>query len=107
MSRDYFVYILANASRMLYVGVTNNLKRRVYEHRNQVIPGYTSRYGIKRLIWFEETPNVQAAITREKQIKGWIRAKKVALIESQNPAWNDLSAGWYDDAIRTEPNKLD
>ena len=85
MSREYFVYILANASRMLYVGVTNNLKRRVYEHRNQVIPGYTSRYGIKRLIYFETTPNVQAAITCEKQIKGWIRAKKVVLIEAQNP----------------------
>jgi putative endonuclease len=104
MNPDYFVYILANASRMLYVGVTNNLKRRVYEHRNQVIPGYTSRYRINRLIWFEETPNVRAAITREKQIKGWIRAKKVVLIEAQNPAWNDLAAGWYDEAITTEAN---
>jgi putative endonuclease len=66
-----------------------------------VIPGYTSRYGIKRLIWFGATPHVHAAITREKQIKGWIRAKKAALIESQNPARIDLAAGWYDVAITT------
>jgi putative endonuclease len=87
---------------MLYVGVTNDLKRRVYEHRHKSIPGYTRQYGISRLIYFETTPNVQAAITREKQIKGWIRAKKVVLIEAQNPAWIDLAAGWYDDSITTK-----
>ncbi len=97
MIHDYFVYILANRTGMLYVGVTNDLKRRVYEHRHGGAPTYTRRYEISRLIYFETTPNVQAAIAREKQIKGWIRAKKVALIESQNPDWADLSAGWYDD----------
>jgi putative endonuclease len=97
MTRDYFVYILANGSRMLYVGVTNDLKRRVYEHRRKVMPGYTRKYNISRLVYFESTPNVSAAIAREKQIKGWIRAKKLALIESQNQAWTDLSDGWYSD----------
>ena len=97
MTRDYFVYILANGSRMLYVGVTNDLKRRVYEHRKKVMPGYTRQYNISRLVYFESTPNVSAAIAREKQIKGWIRAKKLALIERKNPEWADLSEGWYDD----------
>ncbi len=95
-TRDYFVYILANPTRMLYVGVTNDLKRRLYEHRNKLIPGYTRQYSISRLVFFETTPNVSAAIAREKQIKGWIRIKKLALIESQNPAWSDLSAAWYE-----------
>jgi putative endonuclease len=97
MIHTYFVYIIANPSRMLYVGVTNDLRRRVYEHRSKTIPGYTRQYAIAQLIYFETTPNIQAAIAREKQIKGWIRAKKVALIESQNPTWADLSAGWYTD----------
>jgi len=95
MPQDYFVYILANPARMLYIGVTNNLQRRVSEHRSQAIPGYTRQYSITRLIYFETTANVKAAIAREKQIKGWVRAKKVALIESQNKEWADLSEGWY------------
>ena len=85
---------------MLYVGVTNDLQRRLYEHRHKGGPSYTRRYEISRLIYFEMTPRVQATIAREKQIKGWVRAKKVALIESQNPAWADLSTGWYDEGAR-------
>ena len=77
MPRDrYFVYIMTNVSRTLYTGVTNNLVRRVYEHKNKIIPGFTSRYNITELVYFEETSDVQAALTREKEIKGWRRAKK-------------------------------
>ncbi len=99
--QNYFVYILANSNKMLYVGVTNDLERRVYEHRLKFVPGFTRRHDISRLVFFEMTPSVTAALAREKQIKGWIRAKKLALIESQNPAWSDLSAGW------TEPTGTD
>ena len=92
--REYFVYILANRSGTLYVGVTNDLARRLYEHREKLIPGFTSHYHIDRLVYFEHTPDVRAAIAREKQIKRWRREKKVALIESVNRDWKDLSAGW-------------
>ena len=95
--RHYYVYIMANAVKTLYTGVTNNLERRAYEHKHGLVPGFTSRYGLTRLVCFEETSDVLAAITREKQIKGWLRRKKLALIESQNPGWEDLSSGWYDD----------
>jgi putative endonuclease len=95
MTREYYVYILSNASRRLYVGVTNNLERRVYEHKHKLMPGFTSEYNINRLVYFEITTDVSAAIAREKQIKGWLRRKKLALIESQNPTWEDLSAGWF------------
>ena len=88
---------MANAVKTLYTGVTNDLERRVYEHKHHLVPGFTSRYGLTRLVYFEETSDVLAAITREKQIKGWLRRKKLALIESQNPEWEDLSSGWYDD----------
>lgn len=89
--RRFYVYILTNASRTLYVGVTNDLVRRVWEHRNKTVPGFTSKYHVTRLAWFEETRNVAAAIAREKQIKGWRRAKKLALIDSANPGWRDLA----------------
>ncbi|HEU5013194.1 MAG TPA: GIY-YIG nuclease family protein [Roseiflexaceae bacterium] len=91
----YYVYIMANRSRTLYTGVTNNLERRVYEHKHKFIPGFTTRYNINALVFFEETPDVIAAISREKQIKGWIRAKKIALVEQFNPEWRDLSAEWF------------
>ena len=102
MFHDYFVYILANGSRMLYVEVTNDLKRRIYEHRQKRLPGYTRKYHISRLVYFETTPNVNAAIAREKQIKGWIRAKRLALIETKNPGWADLSEGWREDRAGTD-----
>ena len=94
--REYFVYILSSKSKTLYTGVTNNLERRVYEHKHKLIPGFTSRYNISRLVYFEATSDIRAAIAREKQIKGWTRSKKVALIEAMNPEWHDLSLGWYD-----------
>ena len=90
----YYVYIMTNRSRMLYTGVTNNLERRVYEHKHKLLPGFTERYNITLLVYFEETSDVCAAITREKQIKGWLRDKKLALVEAVNPMWDDLSAGW-------------
>lgn len=80
---------------MLYTGVTNNLERRISEHKNHLIPGYTKKYDITRLVYFEETNDVTSAITREKQIKGWLRIKKISLIESMNPDWRDLSENWW------------
>jgi putative endonuclease len=91
---QYCVYIATNGSKTLYTGVTNDLKRRMFEHRNSLIPGFTSKYRIDRLVHFETTSDVRAAIAREKQIKGWKRVRKVALIEAENPRWLDLSKEW-------------
>jgi putative endonuclease len=93
--REYYVYIMTNRSRTLYVGVTGDLRRRVYQHKHKLVPGFTSRYNIDRLVYFDCTNDVRAAIAREKQIKGWLRAKKIALIEAQNPHWEDLSESWF------------
>jgi putative endonuclease len=82
---------MASQSCTLYVGVTRDLERRVYEHKHKLVPGFTSKYNINRLVYFEATSDVKAAIAREKQIKGWVRDKKVALIRSVNPDWRDLS----------------
>jgi putative endonuclease len=90
------VYILTNLSRTLYTGVTNDLVRRIYEHKQKIVPGFTQKYNVNQLVFYEETGDVNAAIAREKQIKGWTRAKKIALIESMNPEWKDLSDGWYE-----------
>lgn len=88
----YFVYILTNRThRSLYVGVTGNLSRRLYAHKNELIDGFTKKYHIHQLIYFEQTSDINAAIAREKQLKGWTRAKKNALIETVNPTWADLS----------------
>jgi putative endonuclease len=92
---SYYVYILTNKSKTLYAGVTNDLERRIYEHQNKLVPGFTLQYNITRLVFFESTPDVRAAIAREKQIKGWTRQKKIALIESTNPRWRDLSVDWF------------
>ncbi len=92
---SYFVYILASRSRTLYVGVTRDLPRRLHEHRSGRPPGFTSRYRITRLVHFEQTPDARSAIAREKEIKGWRRAKKVTLIEAENPTWKDLSEDWH------------
>jgi putative endonuclease len=94
--KQYYVYIMTNRSRTLYTGMTNDLNRRVWQHRKKIIAGFTQKYNITRLVYYEETPDVRAAIAREKQIKGWLRAKKIALIEASNPDWKDLSEGWYD-----------
>jgi putative endonuclease len=89
-SRTYHVYIMSSASRRLYVGVTGNLVRRVHQHRTGELEGFSKKYQMKRLVYAEPTSDVRDAIEREKQIKGWLRAKKIKLIESQNPQWRDL-----------------
>ena len=76
---------------MIYIGVTNDLNRRLYEHKNKIIQGFTQKYNLNKLVYFEETNDINAAISREKQIKGWLRKKKIVLIESMNPGWKDLS----------------
>ncbi len=88
---NYFVYILSNKKRgTIYIGVTNNLKRRLYEHKNGLIGGFTKKYNIKTLVYFETTADIQSAIAREKKLKKWNRAWKIALIEKTNPEWKDL-----------------
>ncbi|MBV9889089.1 MAG: GIY-YIG nuclease family protein [Acidobacteria bacterium] len=91
MSRDYCVYILANRSRNLYTGVASDLERRMIEHRDGLVAGFTTRYRIFRLVYFEVFADVTAAIAREKEIKGWRREKKIRLIERNNPTWADLA----------------
>ena len=94
MARAYFVYILASDSRELYVGITNDMWRRLGEHRAGLDPeAFTSRHGITRLVYCETTPDVGAAIRREKQIKGWTRNRKLALVEVSNPDWRNLGEG--------------
>ena len=93
MSRSYYVYTLASRSRTLYTGVTDNLERRMIEHREGHVPGFTTRYRIFRLVHFEEFGDIGAAIAREKEIKGWRREKKVWMIERKNPTWVNLAEG--------------
>lgn len=92
----YHVYIMASASRVLYTGVTNDLERRVCEHKTKQIPGFKSRYNVNRLVFCEAFGDIRDAIAREKQIKGWLRRKKIALVEQQNGTWKDLAWGWFD-----------
>ena len=93
--RQYYVYILTNKdNRVLYTGVTNDLARRLYEHRNKLVDGFTKRYNVTKLVYFEVTTNVESAITREKQIKGWSRKRKLDLIQTANPEWRELSEDW-------------
>lgn len=100
---EYFVYILANQTNVaIYTGITNNLERRLWEHKNYADPGsFTARYKINKLVYFETTPNVKAAIAREKEIKSWSRKKKNKLIESKNPNWNDLKKTDCRASVRT------
>jgi len=91
----YWVYILANTpSGTLYVGVTSSLRRRVWEHKTGAYPGFTKQYDLKLLVHFEEFRDVRAAINREKEIKGWVRKRKIALFRETNPFWQDLAADW-------------
>jgi putative endonuclease len=99
VARTYFVYIMASASRVIYTGVTNDLQRRVWEHKTKQIPGFTCKYNVTRLVFYEEFERVEDAIAREKEIKGWLRKKKVALIEKSNGTWKDLSWGWFDSEV--------
>jgi len=91
MYRKYDVYLLSNTSRIIYTGVTNNLERRVKEHQQKRIEGFTKKYNLHKLVYYEEFQNPKRAIAREKEIKGWRREKKVQLIETHNPGWSDLS----------------
>lgn len=93
---SYFTYMMASRSRTLYIGVTGDLLKRVFQHKWKEHGGFTARYNCDRLVWFERHQYVQKAIAREKELKGWSRAKKIALIESVNAAWVDLSRQWYD-----------
>jgi|SRR5688572_10654141 putative endonuclease len=96
LRRSYWVYIMTNKPNgTLYVGVTNSIERRVWEHRSGGVPGFTKRYRLTKLVHFEEHSDVNDAIAREKQLKGWLRAKKVALIEEANPRWDDLAKDWF------------
>jgi putative endonuclease len=92
---EAYVYMMANHSRTLYAGVTSDLERRVYEHKHKLIEGFTSKYNITKLVWYEVFPDIEQAIEGEKRIKGWVRRKKIAMIEAQNPHWEDLSERWY------------
>ncbi len=94
LDQQYYVYILASSpGGTLYIGVTNNLLRRVYEHQEGLVPGFTSRHGVHRLVYFEAFEDVETAIQREKRLKAWNRAWKIRLIEENNPNWDDLYIG--------------
>jgi putative endonuclease len=95
MSRTFFVYILASRSLNLYTGITGDIRRRVTQHRSALVPGFTQRYKINRLVYFEMFADPRLAIAREKEIKGWRREKKLALIQSRNPTWIDLAEEWF------------
>ena len=91
----YFIYILSNwDDSVLYIGVTSNLEKRLYEHRNHLVDGFTKKYNVQKLVYFEESYDVKSAIAREKQLKGWTRKKKNELIKKDNPKWKDLSLNW-------------
>ncbi len=95
-TKRFFVYIMTNSPKgaILYTGITGNLQRRVWQHKNKLVPGFTSRYKLTRLVYFEVFIYPDAAIAREKEIKGWRRSKKIKLIESMNPRWEDLAKAW-------------
>jgi putative endonuclease len=104
VAREFFIYIMASPTRNTYIGVTNNLERRVWEHKNGATLGYASKIGATKLVYVETYPDIRDAIAREKDLKDWRREKKIALIESQNPFWNDLSRGWYEERSRCKTN---
>ncbi|MDX9913650.1 MAG: GIY-YIG nuclease family protein [Candidatus Moranbacteria bacterium] len=96
--KSYYVYILTNKKDgVLYIGVTNNLERRIYEHKNKKIKGFTEKYNLDRLVFYEDNSDVAFAIQREKQLKKWNRKWKINLIEKNSPNWNDLAVSWYGD----------
>jgi len=114
LEKGYYVYVMSSQRRVLYVGVTNHLVRRVFQHKTGAVEGFSSRYKVTQLVYYESLGDVRNAISREKEIKGWIRQKKITLIESVNPKWKDLSAGWFnpqpDEKLRkvfVSANRLD
>lgn len=103
--KQYYVYMLTNRwKNVLYTGVTNSLEKRVWQHKNKAIPGFTKKYNCDRLVYFEQYNEIDQAIAREKQIKGWIRAKKNALIAAHNPEWNDLAEDWFRSSAEGGPS---
>ncbi len=94
--KEYYVYIMSNKRGALYTGVTNDLLRQVYQHKNKLTEAFTQKYNITQLIYFESSDDVTTAFTREKQIKGMLRSKKIDLIKTMNPKISDLSDGWFD-----------
>jgi putative endonuclease len=110
-NKSYWVYILTNKPHgTLYIGVTNSLDRRIWQHKTKALEGFTKRYGLNRLVYFEEFRDVTNALNREKELKGWLRVKKIALIQKDNRLWRDLSDGWYDgqmdSSLRSEWQKI-
>lgn len=102
-SNTYYVYFMNSPSGTLYTGITNDLRKRVYQHKHKLIKGFTQQYNVVRLAYFEETPDVNSAIAREKEIKGWRRSKKIELIKTMNPQWKDLAEEWYEE---TDPDQV-
>ncbi len=97
--KNSYVYILASGKNgTIYIGVTSNLMKRMYEHKNKIIEGFTSKYSVHNLVYYEDCLSISTAIEREKQIKGWVRKKKIILIETNNPEWKDLSEEWFMDS---------
>ena len=93
---QYYVYIMTNKSGTLYVGMTDNIKKRVCDHKNKLVEGFTKKYNINKLLYFGTFGDIYSAIAREKTIKGWLRKKKIELIRATNPGWTDLSQDWHD-----------
>ena len=97
MDKTYYVYILASKRNgTLYIGVTNNLERRMYEHKNKLIGGFAKKYNVDKLVHYEVTNDIRVAIQREKRLKKWYRKWKIELIEKENPEWKDLSKDWFE-----------
>jgi len=95
MEKSYYVYLITNwNNKVIYIGVTSNLERRLYEHKNRLADGFTKKYNINKLVYFEETTDIKSAIAREKELKGWRREKKNRLVESSNKDWKNLSEDW-------------
>ena len=102
-NHQYYIYILASKIRgTLYIGVTNDLQRRVYEHKMGIKKGFTQKYGVHKLMYFETFQNIEEAITREKNMKKWKRDWKIKLIEKENIKWSDLAKDWYDDILHDQ-----
>ena len=104
---NFFVYIVSSNSKRIYIGMTNDLDRRLYEHKHKLIKGFTAKYNMDKLVYYEVFSSVQQAIDRETQLKGWLRERKINLIESLNPSWKDLSENWQldqrDSSLRPNP----
>jgi putative endonuclease len=106
MDKNYYIYILTNKKDgILYIGVTNNLERRIYEHKQGIVEGFSKKYNLKKLVYFEETKDVKSAIAREKCLKKWNREWKLKLIEKKNPNWKDLASKFFLDILGSPPSR--